>query len=329
MTNDPKLAAELRIPDQAATWQPQTARNDGTGAVGRDHSGGFSRAIMQDGNIVGTETGRTSQSSVDAIAREANGAANTPYSRAVDGRTAQPLAPHELKEDSVLTYPAGQVTAAQARALGWLQPATSAQPQNTQGLSPLPFDASQEAPKAEEHPDLQSEGFKDPEVEQTLNSLIEVTAGADQFEAIRQVIDNGEIDARTLGTLASQAGVEPGQLAQDLAPVIQAFETQARATMSAGGLEADDVIAFAQQHRSDKLNFAMHNQATKRSTEGYRALRQDYLESLAEYKPEMALAADLGPGNAVYKDASGKIIVRLASGATMLWKNAIQAFGPK
>ena len=327
MTTDPKLAAELRIQDQAAPWQPKPATNDGSGAVGSDHSGGFARSVTVDGRIVSTQTGKTSQASIDGIAREANGAANTPYSRAVDGRTSQPLLPHEIRDDSILTFPAGQVTAAQARALGWLQPATSVQPQNTQGLSPLPFDAGQEAPKAHEHPDLKVDLLANEAIDREYSTLVDNTGGVEQHAAIQQIVENGAIDERTLGTLATQLRCEPSQLSERIAPIMAEFEKQARDVMSEGGLDSNDVVAWAQKNQPNALNRAMNRQATQRQTAGYAELRDAYLEGLADHNPVAALSAELGSGITQRRDHKGRIIVRLADGAEMEWKTAFRAFG--
>jgi hypothetical protein len=97
--------------------------------------------------------------------------------------------------------------------------------------------------------------------------------------------------------------------------------------MSEGGVDSNDVIAWAQQNRADKLNLAMNRQATQRQTAGYAALRQDYLESLAEHNPSAALGADLGSGISQRQDAKGRVIVRLATGEEMEWRTALQAFG--
>jgi hypothetical protein len=122
--------------------------------------------------------------------------------------------------------------------------------------------------------------------------------------------------------------MEPGQLQGHLTPIMQAAEAQARAALSAGSLDADAVIEYAQQHRPDMLRNAMHKHATMRQTSGYAEIRKSYLASLGELNPEAALAADLGPGVSQYLD-KGRVVVRLPDGSTALWRQTIEAFGPK
>jgi hypothetical protein len=176
---------------------------------------------------------------------------------------------------------------------------------------------------------LQGEAFADAAVEQGLTSIVNNTGGMEQMTAIQEIINNGEVGANTLAALASQMAVEPEQLQQQFAPVMQAFEQQARAVMSADGVNADDVIAFGQTHRPDMLQRAMHKQATMRSTSGYAVLRQEYLETMADHSPSVALNADLGPGFSQRQDSKGRIIVRLPNGAEVEWGHAIKAFGVK
>ena len=268
-----------------------------------------------------------SRASSADVSAEANRAAAVPYLRAEHPQNRCAVSPDQITDDTILTFPQGQVTARDARALGWLAPAaaTSPQPQPNSGQP----NASSEPPKAEVHPDLDATAFADTAVEQSLSELVTNVSGTEQMEAIRGIVENGEIDQQTLSRAASQLQIEPAKVQEQLAPIMKAFEQQARSVMSEGGLDSNDVVSWAQEHRRDKLNLAMHKQGTQRTTAGYATLRQDYLSSLGEHRPEVALAADLGPGNTAYKDDKGRVIVRLADGSTMSWKSAIQAFGPK
>jgi hypothetical protein len=169
--------------------------------------------------------------------------------------------------------------------------------------------------------------FADRAVHEDYSALVESTGGVEQMEAIKQVVETGDINERTLGTLASQLQREPQQLHARIAPIMRAFEQQAHTVIAEGGLDSNDVVAWAQQHRPDKLRQAMHRQATMRQTSGYSDLRAGHLEGLADHNPQAALAADLGNGITQYQDAKGRIMVRIPGMSEMLWKTAIRSFG--
>lgn len=324
--------SSLIIPvDQAAVWAPKPVNTDPGGATASDHSGSYTRSTVRDGEVVGGESGKTALGSSSYGSVAATAAANVPYEMAIDPVTRCRVSPDQVKDDTILHFPGlGEVTARQAREHGWLAPASSAQPTPTNGLLNNPLaEGQQQQQKEEQHPDLQGEAFADAGAEQQLTSIVNNTSGHEQFSAIQEIVNGGEITERTLGTLATQVGIEPGELQQRFAPVMAAFEAQGRAVMGAGGINADDVIAFAQQHQPDRLRQAMHKQATQRSTTGYAALRQEYLESLADHNPAQALNADLGQGFTQRQDAKGRVIVRLPTGVEVEWRNAIKAFGPK
>jgi hypothetical protein len=158
--------------------------------------------------------------------------------------------------------------------------------------------------------------------------LIDRTGGAEQLTAISEIVETGEITPRTMGSLCTQLQCEPEQLQARMAPIMAAFEKQARTVMAEGGLDSNDVVAWAQQNKPDLLQRAMHRQATLRNTTGYAHVRQAYLESLADHNPSAALNADLGPGISQRQDTKGRIIVRFPDGSEVEWEHAFRAFGP-
>jgi hypothetical protein len=313
-------------------------------ATGRDYSNTYSRATVQDGQVVSTETGSQSRSSLAAIADEANRASNVPWSRAIDSR-GNHVAPSQVNDDTRVTLPGvGEMTMRQAIAAGFLTKGNSAPFESPASVNRLtearqarerdaamdtPF-TENTTPKPETHPDLETQPFADPGVEQTVSELVSNVSGSTQLAAIQQIVESGQINALTLGRAASEMMIEPDQLNSMVAPVIAAAEQQARAVMSdsAMGLDAQQVVEFAQQHRRDALNGAMNKQASQRTTKGYAELKQDYILSLGELYPDRALAADVGPNASVYKDAKGRVMVKVA-GTDMTWRTAVKAFGPK
>jgi hypothetical protein len=315
MTN-PNLTSELSIPDPAAAWRPKPPSQSMKENTASDPSG-YQRAIVQDG-VTRIESGGVQRSSVSEIAASATAAAGVPWLRAEDPRYRCSQSPHEVTEDSILTFPDGsQCTLRQAKQANIIRADNS------------PFEQGQEQPNEEVHPDLQMDLLADEALDRDYSSLVDTTGGIEQMAAIQQIVENGEIDTSTLGALASQLRVEPGQLEARISPIMQAFEQQARAVMSEGGFDSNDVVAFAQRNHPDKLQQAMSRQATMRQTGGYAELRSMYIEGLAEHNPHAALAADLGNGITQYQDAKGRVMVRIPGMSEMLWKTAIKSFGPR
>lgn len=327
MTN-PNSTSEPYNPDLAAVYQPRTARSDETTSSGSDRSG-YARTTMRNGQ---TEyvVNRPQQGSSSYASTAANAAQKVPYETAIDPVTRCRVMPGEVKDDTILHFPGqGEVTARDARMLGWFTDARSAppQPSNASTDNPRFFDESQQPPKEEVHPDLEVHLLSDLAIDKEYSALVDSTGGVEQAAAIQQVVENGEIDPRTLGTLASQLGVEPEQLSSRVAPVLEALKQQALDVMSEGGLDGNDVVAWAQRNRPDKFQQAQHKQGTMRNTSGYAELRTEYLASLADHNPSAALAADLGNGITQYQNAKGRIMVRIPGMSEMLWETAIKYFG--
>lgn len=116
MTDHPKdpdatLAAMYAAREPAASPMQASAR---------DYSNNYASSTMRDGQVVDTSTGNVSRTSSEAIASEANRAANVPYTRAVNSR-GEYVAPHQVTEDTRITLPGvGEVTVAQAKSAGFL-----------------------------------------------------------------------------------------------------------------------------------------------------------------------------------------------------------------
>jgi hypothetical protein len=331
---NPRLSSEIHIQDPNAVFQPrQPYQNDAT-ASGSDNSG-YSRSIIQDGQTVRTETNGKQIGSTREVNEAQNQAAGTPFDYAIHPVTKCRLAPSELQEDSIVHFGDCSMTIAQARAANfipanWQRPGsnpTSAQPTPTEGTPNRPLGEGQEQQQEEVHPDLQFNLLADIALDQDYSALVDNTGGAEQLQAIQQVAETGEIDGRTLSALSSQLGCEPDQLQGRIAPIMEAFKQQALGVLSEGGLDGNAVVAWAQQHKAEAFQQAMKQQGTMRQTSGYAALRTEYLESLAEHSPSVALNADLGSGITQYQNAKGQVIVRIPGMSEMLWRTAIKSFG--
>lgn len=320
------------IPEEdprVGVFQPTPVNNSMSNATGSDRSGTV-RAVWLDGQLVSTETSKALSTSHSDVVKAVDADAGVPYASAVDPITRCRVPPHQVKDDTILSFPGrGEVTASTARMLGWLAPAArpfaEAQPQQpVQGLQ-----IQQEQPQDEIHPDLKTDALPDPGAEQVLTSVVNNTGGMEQHTAIQEIVNSGDVGERTLNTLATQLNIEPSALKEQFAPVMASFERQARAVMAEGGVNSDDVVSYGQQHQPDMLRRAMHKQATMRNTSGYAELRQSYLETLADHRPSVALNADLGPGITQRQDQKGRIIVNIPGYGEMDWRTAIRAFGRK
>lgn len=320
--NNPNLVPELRItnpPDPGAAWQSREAAQSMRENAASDNNG-FARAVTENGQVVSTQSSpRVVRGSYAEVVNEATAAAGVPWIRALDPVNKCSQSPDQVTDDSIITLPTGQeVTLRDAKRYGLIASANR------------PFEEGQEQPKEEVHPDLAFDLLADEAADRDYSALVDSTGGIEQAQAIEQIVQNGEIDGRTLGTLASQLRCEPEQLAARVAPVMKAFEEQARSVMSEGGLDSNAVVAWAQQNAPDKLKAAMNRQATMRQTAGYAELRQGYLENLGKHSPEVALKADLGPGITTFLHPTRGVMVRIPGfGDGMPWKAAIKAFGPK
>lgn len=313
MTDNP-----LNFPDLNAVFQPrQPYQNDST-ASGSDKCG-FARATINDGHVT-IETGKALQASTADTINSQNASAGVPWETAQDPVYRSRQSPGQVTEDSILTFPNGaECTLRQAREMGLVGTDNKA--------TTRPFDEGQQQEQEEVHPDLAFDLLADEAVDRDYSALVETTAGIEQQQAIQQVVETGEIDARTLSALASQLHVEPDQLQGRIAPIMEAFKQQALDVMSEGGLSGDAVVAWAQQHKADAFQKAMHQQGTMRQTGGYAALRTEYLETLDEHSPSVALNAELGSGCSQYQNAKGQIMVRVPGMSEMRWKTAIKSFG--
>lgn len=326
MTNSKPSSELFSVTDPVAMYQPRNPSSGDTTSSGSDRSG-YARTTVRNGQTE-YEVSKPQQGSSSYASTAANAAQKVPYETAIDPVTRCRVMPGEVKDDTILHFPGqGEVTARDARMLGWFTDATSAPPQPPNAATQRFFDESQQAPKQDVHPDLQVDLLADEALDRDYSALVDTTGGVEQSAAIQQVVENGEVDPRTLATLADQLRCEPEQLQGRITPIMEAFKAQALEVMSEGGVNGNAVVAWAQQHKPDAFNRAMQQQGTMRQTGGYAALRTEYLESLGEHSPSVALNADLGSGITQYQDAKGRVMVRIPGMSEMLWETAIKSFG--
>ncbi len=246
-----------------------------------------------------------------------------------------------LTPDTVVSAPSipgDGCTIAQALAAGFIvqtAPGQYAAPDGSQQAAP---DGSQQAATdfteaPEDGKDSLGGEAIDPEAEKAFGDLIQGTAANDQISAVKQMIESptGEMSPELSGHMATAMGIEPEALAGQVETVRAGFEAQAKATVEAMGLDADKVFDYAREHNPELSQKVVNDHVMGRSTDGYKALGQDYLTNLdtidpgALLDPEGPLKAHLANGWGVRRqDRSGEIILTDPNGATYEWKSAVR-----
>jgi hypothetical protein len=250
---------------------------------------------------------------------EAAKSKNDPWEAAYDAKTKTPLAAHQVTGDSVIRINGAEVTVDQAVAMGWLT-------RPNQGGTPaaaVPQGVAQEAEQQQPedvHPDLQTEAV-DRETEQTFTSLVESTSAGTQIAAVNDLATDGEISERHLGELASQMGVEPGQVQAMVEAMRPAFEKQASSAIESYGVAAEDVMEWAQEARPREAQEAVNRHLTLRNTHGYHKLAQHYVQNLDTINPDAILSAEVIGGKV--ERIGGKIVLTNAKGQRMTWSEAL------
>ena len=259
-------------------------------------------------------------SHADAAA-EANRAANVPWDFALDPRTKDRQMPHQVTPNSIISINGSELTVQQAVALGWIEARKGNNENPKNALPEAPEPAVERAP---EHEDLRTEAFAvaDRGADITLTEIIGGTVALDQIRAVNEIVESGDVSTKTLNALATQMQVEPSALQSKFEPVMRAMENQARAVLSEGGIEADDVIAYSQQHRPTELQAAMQEQGMNRRTSGYAALRSAYIQDLGEHDPDFAS----GRGRRRRKARAGNWLPRESPrGASPTWRESCRS----
>ena len=306
-------------------WAPRPVQkpfSPGTAAIHDDVIGG----TVRDGELTSTHATRVLHTSVHEAADSANKAANVSYDYALHPVHKTRQRPHEITEHSIVSINGAELTVRDARAIGWMPPATSGNTGNPKNdLPPEQVDTATED-RSPEHEDLKMEAFEDESADVVFTEIINGTEGSDQIAAVKEIVEDGDLSEHTLNALATKMQMEGSTLREKFAPVLAQFEAQARAVMAQGGVESEDVLDYARAHQPQLLREAMNEHGMERKTTKYAALRTEYLAGLGEHDPDTALAAKLTEGWSSYKDDKGKVVVRMPTGETLLWKEAIKAF---
>lgn len=186
--------------------------------------------------------------------------------------TGRPLAPSEIKPDSIVTVGGQQMKAALAERLGLLTRDASGYRNVSAGATQAaPTSAPQNAQEARNDEGAASDtpALSD-DVQATLRGYNEA-AGGDTTKAALELLDAGEITTGTLAKIASARGVEPAQVLADAEQIEAGFRAQAQAVI---GDETGETLATAAHLFPAEYDRAVRAQALQGDTSGFVALAQ-------------------------------------------------------
>jgi hypothetical protein len=248
---------------------------------------------------------------------------------ATANRRGTPKPAADLRPDDRIVIEGFETTVANATRLGYL----SRDPSGTYRDNSANL-AAAEATQQAAAEQARQEAAADPHYGQpldqpateALSELVHGTTAGSQTRALLDVVDKGEISMNTLAALASEASVEPGEIAAKAQAVMQGFRQQAASLAQSHGADADDFFAWAQEHQAGAFKQAMLQHGQQRSTAGYVGLLRSYMENLSS-RPggsEVILNARFpDAGVSAYKNQSGEIVLRTPNGEVS-WRVAVR-----
>lgn len=177
--------------------------------------------------------------------------------------TGRPLAPSEIKSDSIVSVRGQQMRAALAERLGLL-----VRDQNGY-RSTAPTTPTSAPQRTQEAPQGNDEGTHAPALSDAAStSLAALNAGGqDTHSAAVEYLDAGELSPAATARLAGRLGIEPDQVQQHVANVAEGFRSQAATLV--GGSEVLDLAAHLEPALADRV---ARDHALKGDVSGYAAL---------------------------------------------------------
>ncbi|MDO9453752.1 MAG: hypothetical protein Q7J29_12940 [Stagnimonas sp.] len=177
--------------------------------------------------------------------------------------TGRPLAPSEIKADSIVTVGGHQMKAALAERLGLLVRDHNGYRSNAPSANVAAPQRPQDAPQTE------GDASAAPALAQTAAASLEAlnAGGGDTQRAAVEYLDTGEVSASATARLASRLGIEPQQVQQHVANVAEGFRAQAAAII--GG---DEVLALAAHLDPAAADRAARDHALRGDLSSYAAL---------------------------------------------------------
>lgn len=187
--------------------------------------------------------------------------------------------------------------------------------------------AAQQAPAAEKaQPQDRGEALQDSEAEAAITHFAAGVPALEQIAAVEDLIRNdGVLSNDILSRASMRMGVDAGQVSAMAAKMVAGFRAQALAAVArtAGGVDAEAVLAWAKAEAREELDAAMRKQAYDRSTEGYRNLAARYVENLDQIDPEAVLNADYDSGITAFQ-ADGEVILNIPKRGQVPYRIAVR-----
>jgi len=187
--------------------------------------------------------------------------------------------------------------------------------------------ATQEQQKAAQVQQAVENRFPDEAAEASFAAIQSATQGT-VTRALSRVAATGQLDSGLLGTLASEAHIEPSVMGQYLSKAMEGFTAQAKAFTQDQGLPShlfDKFGEWAQANHPSESSKAIMDHIQQRSPKAYGKLVDSYIENLADIAPEEVIGrVTLANGTKPYRGANGKVMLRFGD-TEMEWKAAIRA----
>lgn len=154
----------------------------------------------------------------------------------------------------------------------------------------------------------------DDSVETLFTEAVKKASMDDLFGVLNAASKGEATPEAAIGRIASQMGLEPGEVMQRAETIRGAFTQQAMTKIGQSGFDAQDVVNWAWENRPDLMKQAIYAHVTDRHTKGYDAVVKAYLGGLEKSDPSAILGAQLPNGFTARKAADGKIIVSTPHG---------------
>jgi hypothetical protein len=250
-------------------------------------------------------------------------------------RFGSPIAPHDIRGSDLIEVPGlGQVTVAVAQRVGLLSSnRESGRPQNaTQdsldeatGVAEATRAAEAQAAQAVEDAQVAKANVLPGEHAESATKLIadHVSPGT-ATKALLDLADRGQISDVTLNAAASQAGVEPDQLAAAFAVSQMGFRQQFESYAVDRGVDPSDFSVWARQNAETEAKAAMISHVQNRRVDSYDGLIRRYMGDLDLRNPNAILNAKLGDGMKARQGANGRVVLTIPGHGEMGWAQALR-----
>lgn len=183
------------------------------------------------------------------------------------------------------------------------------------------------AAKAEAKADTPATFTIGDEGEAVMTEIVQSFQPGVTIAAMDEILQRGEISTDRLSQLASQAGLEPGQVAEKFGAAHAAFHEAASAHLEGLGVVDDDAFeAFINENPEARRNLgkAARDLVVSNSTQGLDAVADAFLEKADRYMADDVKAALEEAGYGHQTDGLGGLLVVLNSGAQVPFNVAVR-----